>query len=447
MPRPDLMLERLKPLVLTLALLGCAPGPAQPPTAAGPAPVARQPAAPALPIADPKFDALPGATARFGTRNGYAYRIEVPERWNGTLVMWAHGFRGTGGTLRVDDIPARQYLIERGFAWAASSYSANGWAVREGSDDTLDLARFFAGEVGKPERTLLFGASMGGNVVTDSLEAYPEAYQGALAICGALTGTELFDYFLSYGLLGEYFTGERWLPTRLDESSFYGQVVEKVILPRLGRPGNYTVAGRQWDSAVKQLSGGERPFRIDGMLRPFGPSWLGLDFYTAWFGAERGGIINLAPGRQVTTNLGVRYQLDPGLPVSEARLNDEVRRIAADPARNAGRAAGYAVPTGDIRVPVLTLHTTGDAFVPMNMEVSYRRKVNAAGRGDLLVQRAVRAAGHCEFTGAEIERALDDLVAWVADGRKPRGEDMLGSLADAGREWTMPLRPGDPGRK
>src|SRR5258708_1511349 len=32
-----------------------------------------------------------------------AYRVEVPPNWNGSLVMYAHGFRGTGSTVFVDN--------------------------------------------------------------------------------------------------------------------------------------------------------------------------------------------------------------------------------------------------------------------------------------------------------------------------------------------------------
>ena len=69
--------------------------------------------------------------------------------------------------------------------------------------------------------------------------------------------------------------------------------------------------------------------------------------------------------------------------------------------------------------PLLTLHNTGDLFVPISMEQSYLAKVKAAGKGDLLVQRAIRAAGHCVFTEAEQRAAWNDLVAWVRDSKKP----------------------------
>jgi hypothetical protein len=79
------------------------------------------------------------------------------------------------------------------------------------------------------------------------------------------------------------------------------------------------------------------------------------------------------------------------------------------------------------------------------MEQIYRKKAEAAGAGDLLVQRLIRSSGHCEFSGAELVQAWNDLAAWVAGKGKPAGDDVLGDLTDAGRAFTNPLRPGDPG--
>jgi len=79
------------------------------------------------------------------------------------------------------------------------------------------------------------------------------------------------------------------------------------------------------------------------------------------------------------------------------------------------------------------------------MEQSYRRKVDAAGAGDLLVQRAIRRAGHCRFTQDERTAAFDALASWVRDGTRPAGEDLLGDLTDAGRPFTTPLLDDDPG--
>ena len=52
------------------------------------------------PVAEATFAALNGSTIDTdrwtGVLNNAAYRIEVPKTgWNGKLVMWVHGYRGT----------------------------------------------------------------------------------------------------------------------------------------------------------------------------------------------------------------------------------------------------------------------------------------------------------------------------------------------------------------
>ena len=55
------------------------------------------------------FPALPGTTTTrlWGVLDGAGYRIEVPAKWNGELVMWAHGFAGWGAELTVSNPPFR----------------------------------------------------------------------------------------------------------------------------------------------------------------------------------------------------------------------------------------------------------------------------------------------------------------------------------------------------
>ena len=71
-------------------------------------------------LGDPKFEPLPAAKALFGKYDGGLYRGEIPDKWNGDLVSYAHGFVATGGQqgalLRVGNSPIRQHLIDGGFA-------------------------------------------------------------------------------------------------------------------------------------------------------------------------------------------------------------------------------------------------------------------------------------------------------------------------------------------
>ncbi len=115
-------------------------------------------------------------------------------------------------------------------------------------------------------------------------------------------------------------------------------------------------------------------------------------------------------------------------------------RVAADPQTfNQGL---HQVPriSGDIGIPVLTLHNLGDLFVPVLNEVEYVQRVTANGKRDLLVQRAIRGVNHCDFTAAEFSTAFLDLVAWLEFGVKPAGDDFLDPAAvadpDFGCEFT-----------
>src|SRR5260221_9357650 len=129
--------------------------------------------------------------------DGAAYGIEVPPQWNGTLVMYAHGFRGTGNVVWVDEPQLRQYFVDHGYAWAASSYAMNGYDPGDGVVDTHDLLEAFPSITGlHPRQAIMTGLSMGGEITTAEIEAYKGDFVGAMPYCGVLAGNDLFDYYL-----------------------------------------------------------------------------------------------------------------------------------------------------------------------------------------------------------------------------------------------------------
>src|SRR3989454_2617882 len=155
------------------------------------------------------FAALAGTstTRSWGVHDGAGYRIEVPDNWNGDLVLYAHGFRGNGLELTVSNPVIRQSLVTNGFAWAASSYAKNGYDVKAGVQDTHALTSLFNALVGVPRRTYLTGHSMGGHITGVAIEQYPNAYDGAMPMCGVMGDAELFDYFLDLQLVAQALAG------------------------------------------------------------------------------------------------------------------------------------------------------------------------------------------------------------------------------------------------
>jgi hypothetical protein len=84
--------------------------------------------------------------------------------------------------------------------------------------------------------------------------------------------------------------------------------------------------------------------------------------------------------------------------------------------------------------------------VPVVSAQALQRAVEAADQKNLLVQRFIRAPGHCTFSGQEEAQAFADLVQWVRWDIRPDGDNVLGDLSDTGKKFTNPIRPGDPGR-
>lgn len=388
--------------------------------------------------AAPDFEPLPGAKAYFGKIDRAAYRIEIPGHWNGDLVLWAHAVRGFGSEVATENPPPalRSILIDQGYAWGASSFSENGWAPGIGTNDTLRLKQYFAQQFGRPQRTYIAGNSMGGNIVTLSLERFPDEFDGGLAFCGAIAGEEEIDYLVAWAMAAEFIGGLE-LPIGQGEARV-SQVLQSHILPALGPVEAPTIEGSAFRSVIRNLTGGPRPFFTEGYR----------EHYAANFGLVTGDPDRILPMTRGSTNEGADYRADPGLGFDVDVLNQGIRRLPADPAvRDAETHPDTAPTTGQLRAPLLTLHETGDLTVPISAEQSYRKKVEATGNGALLVQRIIRAGGHCQFSDIEITQAWTDLAGWVADKKKPEGDDIFGDLTDAGRRFTNPLRANDPGNR
>ena len=382
------------------------------------------------------FDPLPRAKAFSGLYDGGLYRMEIPDTWNGELMLSAHGFVSNAGPqgsrLRVGNPGIRLQLIDEGFAWAASSYRCNGYVPGMGLKDTMALVDLFTKSNGgtPARRVYLTGTSMGGHVTLLGMHEYPTSFVGGLAMCPA--GPELFDYFTAVGAAAEAITGVQFK----DPASVQSDL--KQMTQILGQPPNYTDKGRQLASVEINISGGPRPFAGEGLAS-------GGRFVGNISGAALAG--STSPSNRAVTNTHYKYAIDAGLGLTADRLNAAVRRKAADHEfRNPTSPFDELVPfDGKIERPLITMHGTGDLFVPIHLEQTLNRAVTAAGRRNLLVQRVYRIPGHCGFNAGEQWQSFSDLVRWVRDGIKPEGDNVLDDLGDAGRTFTNPLRPNDPG--
>lgn len=403
------------------------------------------------------FDAVPGLPSdRFwGIDEGAGFRIEVPEQWNGDLVVYTHGFRGNGEELTVDNPPLREYYLSLGYAWLASSYSKNYYDVRAGVESTNSLVRYFKANIGEPNKTYITGFSMGGHVIGAAIEQFPNVacpegrrgrlcrrivallgklsggvkYDGAAPFCGVMGDEALFDYF------GDFSYGAETLAGVQSEFPPPPDYFDRIFLPTisalyqnpldlLGPNGAAAIPNAQGEklrSFTTLISGGPRPL-ADAAF----PFFQQLLFS---FSGSDGTLDGVVSGN-IYDNTNRVYQLDadPALSTEEQAFNDAILRIARDPGVNPWqllRVRRVPLITGRIDIPVISVHTTGDLFVPFSMQQIYAQEVADQGRSQNLVSRATRAIGHCEFSPEELIETFVDLVIWVDSGTPPGGDDIL----------------------
>ena len=367
-----------------------------------------------------------------GVVEGADYLLSMPENWNGGLVMFAHGYEGEAnarGTVRSS--PLDFYLSEHGYAWAASGYRSWGYRPDWFLADILALREMFIKTFGPPRWTIIHGQSMGGHVAIASLELHPEVYQGGLIECGVVDGVGLVDWLYAYTAAAEHFSKLPLLETPRPQ---FEPLANVTWLSIVGTPGSYTEVGIRFDNVVKHLAGGDLPLRLEGMKQRYVQNLNPRDP-----GPDRAQEF----ARHADTR-HIRYNIDPEYGIDVAELNRAIARVLPAPgARSREVNPVFADFTGKIRVPVMTLHETGDFRVPFRLEQDYRRKTLAAGTAHLLVQRAIRWAGHCGIDGVVRERAFADLVAWMEGGAVPEGDDVFGDVGHLGLRWTHTRHPSD----
>ena len=367
-----------------------------------------------------------------GVLNGAGYRVEVPANWNGKLVMYAHGFHGSSETipLFVSDPRIRRYLIQNGYAWAASSYSTNYYDVRAGVEDTNALALEFTNIAAKnartlaaPTKTYITGFSMGGHIAAAAIEDEAKAnafnkvsYAGAVPMCAVLGDTALFDQFAAIQVTAQALAGVPNYPTAKFEE--IRTLVTSALFTTF--PSATTPAGSKFTSVLKNITGGERPMFNQGLA-------FGGSFPFLWGSLGGDGTITGILNKNILDTNGFTYVID-GDVAGSAALNTSSQKLTAAPDANRLRTDGLRwIPkaNGEFKIPVVSIHTLGDLVVPFSMEQVYQKRVATKGNSAWLVQRAIRGASHCDFTIAEQVDAFEAMIKWERHGIKPAGDDVV----------------------
>lgn len=419
----------------------------------------------------------------------------VPAGWNDAshrpLALYAHGYLAPSDASLIDQLTApepgqliqellvtRDKLLCQGYALGLSEFARQGYAVEEGVRDTHVLKPVFDElaamyDLQLPDRTYVFGSSLGGLITVDLAETYPDDYDGAMPTCGPVAGSLAeFDYIGNVRLLfdkaypgvllgsltdwvnpDEYpdvYDGKSWQEVvagaLLSSPGSFAALANTYVtyhahdasmnhgtltLPLLQTPQSYASElsglGTDFSALPPQL---QQIFAANALLRA-----LRYHVDGAQDALDRGGG---SPYSNVWTGYG---PLDPTGP-----FVDPVRTYPSFPP-SVRYFTRYYQPSGDLQIPTISLHTFVDPDVPTAHEFLYQGMVvDALGPTDAadmlrsflvlgyvpedLAETAAQAGytgplptsvpyGHCNFEPDTLVTALDALDARATTGTWP----------------------------
>ena len=384
--------------------------------------------------------------------DGSKYLIQVPSNWNGTLVLYSHGYVIPGFSNPPEDVGdpiTGGYLLSNGYALAGSSYATTGWAVQQALPDQIKVLNKFQSLVGTPKHTIAWGHSLGGMITAGLVQRFPSRFDAALPMCGVVAGgvgiwnQALDSAFAFYELLGQG-SGLQLV----DIKNPLGNVTKA---EKLLSKAQQTLQGRAriaLSAALDDVPGWYDPLSKEPSPTDFTAQeknqfdWLSnIDFPFAFdFRAE----LESRAGGNPSWNYGVDYkkQLEASADYAEVKALyhkagldldadlatlEDAKRIVGNP-QSLDYLKRNIIYNGEIGIPVLTLHTQGDGLAVVENETAYKDVVDEAGNGKLLRQLFVHRAGHCEFSPAEMIVAFEALTYRLDKGTWP---DLNSSVLNA----------------
>jgi hypothetical protein len=405
-----------------LALAGCA---SRAPMADAQRPSATLPAtAEAAPTATSCPKEVPASTRCLSGRDsaGAFYLIAMPQDWNGTLVMHAHG----GPTLgppqlarSVEDLQRWAIEVRAGYAWAGSTYRQGGVAVRAAAEDTERLRRIFVQHVAQPKFTILHGQSWGANVAAVEASMFTDDGQGrkpydaVLLTSGVLAGgTRAYDFRLDLRVVYQYLCHNHPLSSETQYPLWMGLPADAKLTPAQLRRRVDDCLGLDKPAAQRSAEQQRKAKTIVDVVRIEERSIQSHLNWATWHFQDV--VQKRTGGASPFGNIGAVYSGS----AEDAALNRDVLRYKADPQAVATFSADTD-PDGRIPVPVLSTHAMHDPTAFVEMDNAFRATMQRAGTADHLVQTFTTDNEHSYLTDAAYPTLLAALSTWARGGPKP----------------------------
>jgi pimeloyl-ACP methyl ester carboxylesterase len=142
----------------------------------------------------------PVQTCTGTTSDGAAYKMVIPATFNGTAMIWSHGFGGNTtipGYFAVDstaqigpNLPGEnggspefvKYVTDKGVAIMGSGFSTQGWNLDEAVKTNVELVGIFKAKFTTTKKIIAAGYSMGGGITQALAEQNPELLSSAVVV-------------------------------------------------------------------------------------------------------------------------------------------------------------------------------------------------------------------------------------------------------------------------
>ncbi len=403
----------------------------------------------ALPNPSASVTACPPAVADIATcysdkdPNGAYILAAMPKQWNGNLVVYAHGGPSVipyAADSNKSDLNKYAISVKLGFAWVASTYRREGYGVRMAATDTDNARKYFVERIAQPRRTVLHGASYGGIVGAKLVEIYGKTIDGKTIYDGA---------FLNSGLVGGPLKGYDF---RVDLRAVYQHYCQNLPHPDepqyplwMGLAQDQKISLPGLEKLINDCTGVSRPAaertaeqkaRLANIVNvvniPENLLFRHMQSSTLLFA---GIVRDMTKGRNPFSNTGVVYKGSN----DDAALNRDVARFAADPSAVADLRHDGEV-TGNIPVPVISIHSINDPQVAVEHQSVYRDAAAKGGSGERLVQAYTDEPEHTGQSAPEIAASINALMQWIEKGQKPSAVSIAADCKTLSATLTGPCR-------
>lgn len=378
-------------------------------------------------------DAAPVSRMIEGTlASGAKWQALVPANFNGSLLLWSHGYSPRIDPAEPAPAQYRDLLLAKGYALVASDYGAGGWSLEQAVPAQRATVEAFVAREGRPARVLAWGSSMGGLISTALAEQDRPVIDGALAMCPSIGGAV---GMMNMGLDGAFATAALIAPNSglslvnvADDMANGRKAMAAIDAARQTREGRARIALAGVLGGIPGWTRPERPEPADddgeAQVDEIAATLVMGTFMPRNDQESRAGGV-------FSWNTGVNYarQLDrsgrrpfveamyrkAGLSLSrDLATLARAPRISAKPSAVRYMLDNYT-PSARPRVPLVSLQAVGDGLTSPSLQRAYADAAPPA----MMQPLWHKGAGHCRLPPEQVLAAIAHLEQRIASGKWP----------------------------